>query len=155
MFLPSVDCWTSVAEGHKLTLRVGTLESCFTGHLLSFTSALPLILLLLLSCLLPLVDRLNSLPDDTFSFILVHGLASLVITKADLSPGPQQQVIPSALLATDKSVCKKAENAGEMVVTYADYMTKRIAGHTRKHTHTHTHKHTCTHMHIYTCTQSC
>ena len=35
-----------------------------------------------------------------------------------------------------------------MVVTYADYMTKRIAGHTHKHTHTHT----CTHMHVYTCT---
>ena len=147
MFLPSVDCWTSVAEGHKLTLRVGTLESCLTGHLLSFTSALPLILLLLLSCLLPLVDRLNSLPDDTFSFILVHGLASLVITKADLSPGPQQQVIPSALLTTDKSVCKKAD--------YADYMTKRTAGHTHKHTHTHTHAHTCTYTHAHTCTQSC
>ena len=102
MFLSSVVCWTSFAEGHKCTLREGALESCLTGHLLSFTSALPLILLLFLSCLLARVDRLNSLPDDTFSFILVHGLASLVITKADLSPGPQQQVIPSALLATDR-----------------------------------------------------
>ena len=109
----------ALPRAKKLALRMDTLKSSLRGNLLSFTSALPLILLLLLSCLLSLVDRLNSLPDDMFPLIPVHCLASPVITKADLFPGPQQQVIPSALLTTDRVVARsqRTSNLREIWLT--------------------------------------